>query len=41
MARLAPQAADLEGQLLELKRRGGSEYARVVERLVPLLGGKP
>jgi hypothetical protein len=40
-ARLAAQAAELEAQLRELKRRGGSEYARVVERLVPLLGGKP
>jgi hypothetical protein len=40
-ARFASRAADLEAQLLELKRRGGSDYARVAKRLVPLLGGKP
>ena len=40
-ARFATRAADLEAQLLELKRRGGSDYARMARRLVPLLGGKP
>lgn len=33
----AARAADIEAQVAELKRRGGSEYTQLAEKLLPLL----